>query len=136
MVRGQPLRLKVDPGAPWYVVLNGSTAKRLGLVGTRSAIFAVGPMRVKGKTRSEKVTFGTVVATRPVIWFKGESVSGADGVVNPANVPHDRVTMRFGAPSSVEKIIELQMRFDKERGLYHELSFGGQIILNSLHASG
>jgi hypothetical protein len=129
MVRGQPLRLKVDPGAPWYVVLNGSTAKRLGLVGTRSAIFAVGPMRVKGKTRSEKVTFGTVVATRPVIWFKGESVSGADGVVNPANVPHDRVTMRFGAPSSVEKIIELQMRFDKERGLYHELSFGGQIIL-------
>jgi hypothetical protein len=129
VVRGQPLRLKVDPGAPWYVLLNSSAAKRLGLVGTRSATFAVGPMRVKGKTRSEKVTFGTVVATRPVIWFKGESVSGADGVVNPANVPHDRVTMRFGAPSSVEKIIELQMRFDKERGLYHELSFGGQIIL-------
>jgi hypothetical protein len=129
LVRGQPVRLKVDPGAPWYVLLNGSAAKRLGLVGTRSATFAVGPTRVKGKTRSEKVTFGTVVATRPVIWFKGESVSGADGVVNPANVPHDRVTVRFGAPSSAEKIIELQMRFDKERGLYHELSFGGQIIL-------
>jgi hypothetical protein len=129
LVRGQSVRLKVDPGAPWYVLLNGSAAKRLGLVGTRSATFAVGPMRVKGKTRSEKVTFGTVIATRPVIWFKGESVSGADGVVNPANVPHDRVTMRFAAPSSAEKIIELPMRFDKERGLYHELSFGGQIIL-------
>lgn len=129
LVRGLPVRLKVDPGAPWYVLLNGSAAKRLGLVGTRSATFAVGPMRVKGKTRSEKVTFGTVVATRPVIWFKGESVSGADGVVNPANVPHDRITLRLGAPSSAEKIIELQMRFDKERGLYHELSFGGQIIL-------
>ena len=129
LVRGQSVRLKVDPGAPWYVLLNGSAAKRLGLVGTRSATFAVGPMRIKGKTRSEKVTFGTVVATRPVIWFKGESVSGADGVVNPANVPHDRVTMRFRAPSSAEKLVELQMRFDKERGLYHELSFGGQIIL-------
>ena len=129
LVRGQSVRLKVDPGAPWYVLLNGSAAKRLGLVGTRSATFAVGPMRIKGKTRSEKVTFGTVVATRPVIWFKGESVSGADGVVNPANVPHDRVTMRFRAPSSAEKLVELQMRFDKERGLYYELSFGGQIIL-------
>lgn len=40
LVRGQPLRLKVDPGAPWYVLLNASAAKRLGLVGTRSAIFA------------------------------------------------------------------------------------------------
>jgi hypothetical protein len=129
LVRGQPVRLKVDPGAPWYVLLNGGAAKRLGLVGTRSATFTVGPMRIKGKTRSEKVTFGTVVATRPVIWFKGESVSGADGVVNPANVPRDRVTMRFGASSSAENIIELQMRFDKERGLYHELPFGGQIIL-------
>jgi hypothetical protein len=129
VVRGQPLRLKVDPGAPWYVLLNGSTAKRLGLVGTRGATFAVGPMRVKGKTRSEKLTFGTVQASRPVIWFKGESVKGADGVVNPANVPHDRVTLRFGAPSSAEKIIELPMRFDQERGLYYELSFGGQIIL-------
>ena len=129
VVRGQPLRLKVDPGAPWYVLLNGSAAKRLGLVGTRGATFAVGPMRVKGKTRSEKFTFGTVQASRPVIWFKGESISGADGVVNPANVPHDRVTLRFGVPSSADQIIELPMRFDQERGLYHELSFGGQIIL-------
>jgi len=129
VVRGQMLRLKVDPGAPWYVLLNGSAAKRLGLVGTRGATFAVGPMRVKGKTRSEKITFGTIEASRPVIWFKGESVRGADGVVNPANIPHDRVTLRFGAPSDAERIIELPMRFDQERGLYHELSFGGQIIL-------
>lgn len=129
VVRGQPVRLRVDPGAPWYVLLNASAAKRLGLVGTRGATFAVGPMRLKGKTRSEKITFGTVIASRPVIWFKGEAVKGVDGVVNPANVPHDRVTLRFGTPSSAEKIIELPMRFDQERGLYYELSFGGQIIL-------
>jgi hypothetical protein len=129
LVRGQPVRLKVDPGAPWYVLLNGSAAKRIGLVGTRGATFAVGPMRLKGKTRSEKFTFGTIIASRPVIWFKGESIRGADGIVNPANVPRDRVTMRLGMPSSGEKIIELPMRFDRERGLYHELSFGGQIIL-------
>jgi len=128
-VRGQPLRLKVDPSAPWHVLLNGSAAKRLGLVGTRGATLAVGPVRLKGKTRSEKFTFGTIIARRPVLWFKGEAVSGADGVVNPANVPHNRVTMRLGEPRIAEQVIELPMRFDEERGLYHELSFGGQIIL-------
>jgi hypothetical protein len=128
-VRGQPLRLKVDPGAPWYVLLNGSAAKRLGLVGTRSATLAVGPVRLKGKTRSERFTFGTIIARRPVLWFKGEAVSGVDGVVNPANVPHDRVTLRLAEPRAAEQIIELPMRFDEERGLYHELTFGGQLIL-------
>ncbi len=127
--RGQTLRLKVDPGAPWYVLLNGSTAKKLGLVGTRSATLAVGPVRIKGKTRSEKFTFGTVIARRPVLWFKGEAVSGADGVVNPANLPRGRVTLRLAEPSAAEQTVELPMRFDEERGLYHEFSFGGQLIL-------
>lgn len=127
--RGQTLRLKVDPGAPWYVLLNGDAAKRLGLVGTRSATLAVGPVRLKGKTRSEKLTFGSIVARRPILWFKGEAVRGADGVVNPANVPHDRVTLRLAEPRDADQVIELPMRFDEERGLYHELSFGGQLIL-------
>src|SRR5215213_1440154 len=53
-MRGRAVRLKVDPGAPWFVLLNGSVAKSMRLVGTRSATMAIGPMRVKGKTRSEK----------------------------------------------------------------------------------
>src|SRR3990170_856867 len=96
-LRGRPLRLKVDPGAPWSVLLNGSVAKSLRLVGTRSASMAIGPMTLKGKTRSEKFTFTGTEARRPVMWFKGEVVKGADGVINPAHLPWDLVKMRLKA---------------------------------------
>ena len=128
-MRGRAVRLKVDPGAPWFVLLNGSVAKSMRLVGTRSATMAIGPMRVKGKTRSEKFTFAGTEARRPVMWLKGEVVQGADGVINPAHLPWDLVKMRIKAPRANEQQIELPMRFDKERGLYHEYSFGGQTIL-------
>ena len=128
-VRGQPLRLKVDPGAPWFVLLNGSAAKRLKLVGTRSAKLAVGPMELKGKTRSEKFNLNGTEARRPVMWLKGDGIKGADGVINPAHLPWEFVKMRLKAPRAGEQQIELPMRFDKERGLYYEYSFGGQTIL-------
>lgn len=128
-VRGRPLRLKVDPGAPWFVLLNGSVAKSLRLVGTRPATLAIGPVKLKGKTRTENFTFAGVEARRPVMWFKGEAVQGADGVINPAHLPWDLVKMRIKAPRPNEQQIELPMRFDRERGLYHEYSFGGQLIL-------
>ena len=63
------------------------------------------------------------------MWLKGEVVKGADGVINPAHLPWDLVKMRLKAPRPNEQQIELVMRFDKERGLYHEYSFGGQTIL-------
>lgn len=128
-VRGRPLRLKVDPGAPWFVLLNGSAAKSLKLIGTRSATLAIGPMKLKGKTRSEKFIFAGSEARRPVMWLKGDVVKGADGVINPAHLPWEFVKMRLKAPRPGEQQVELPMRFDKERGLYHEYSFGGQTIL-------
>jgi hypothetical protein len=129
VARGRPLRLKVDPGAPWFVLLNGSVARELRLVGTRSANMAVGPVKLKGQTRSEKLTFGSLTASRPVMWFKGESVRDADGVINPANLPWDRVTLRLRPKAANEQAVELPMEFDRERGLYHRYSFGGQLIL-------
>ncbi len=128
-VRGHPLRLKVDPGAPWFVLLNGSAAKSLKLVGTRSAKLAVGPMELKGKTRSEKFILNGTEARRPVMWLKGDGIKGADGVINPAHLPWEHVKMRLRPPRAGEQQIELPMRFDKERGLYFEYSFGGQTIL-------
>ena len=127
--KGRPLRLKVDPGAPWFVLLNGSVAKSLRLVGTRSATLAIGPIKLKGKTRTQKFTFGGVAATRPVMWFTSEAVRGADGVINPANLPWDRVTMRLGEPRAGEQPVQLPMLFDRERGLYHKYAFAGQSIL-------
>ena len=128
-VRGRPLRLKVDPGAPFFVLLNDKMAKELRLVGTKAATLAVGPLRLKGSTRSEKFTIGGVTRSRPVMWVKGQSIAEADGVINPANLPGDRITLHLRAPAPSEQQIRLPMRFDRQRGLYFEFDYGGQLIL-------
>ena len=128
-VRGQPVRLKVDPGAPFFVLLNDKKAKELKLVGTKAATLAVGPLRLKGSTRSEKFTIGGVTKSRPVMWVKGQSYADVDGVISPANLPGDRVTLRLGTAAPNEQQIRLPMRFDRQRGLYYEFEYGGQLIL-------
>ena len=127
--RGRSLRLKVDPAAPFYVVLNDKIAKELRLVGTKAATLAVGPMRLKAATRNEKLTIGGVTASKPVMWVKGQSLADVDGVINPANLPGDRVTLSLQAAGPNEQVIELPMRFDRQRGLYYEFDYGGQLIL-------
>lgn len=128
-VRGRPLRLKVDPGAPFFVLLNDKVAKELRLVGTKAATLAVGPLRLKGSTRSEKLTISGVTKSRPVMWVKGQSVGDADGIINPANLPGGRITLSLRAPGPGEQQIRLPMRFDRQRGLYYEFDYGGQLIL-------
>jgi hypothetical protein len=128
-VRGRPLRLKVDPGAPFFVLLNDKVARELRLVGTKAATLAVGPLRLKGSTRSEKFTIGGVTTSRPVMWVKGQSVGNADGIINPANLPGGRITLSLRAPGPGEQQIRLPMRFDRQRGLYYEFNYGGQLIL-------
>ena len=127
--RGRPLRLKVDPGAPFFIVLNDKVAKELRLVGTKAATLAVGPMRLKATTRNEKMTIGGVTATKPVMWVKGQSLRDVDGIINPANLPGDRITLQIQAPQPNEQVIELPMKFDRQRGLYYEMEYGGQLIL-------
>ena len=127
--RGRPLRLKVDPGAPFFILINDKIAKELRFVGTKSATLAVGPMRLKGSTRNEKFTIAGVSGSKPVMWVKGQSIPDADGVINPANLPNDRVTLQLQPAKPGEQVIELPMRFDRQRGLYHEFDYGGQLIL-------
>ena len=127
--RGRPLRLKVDPGAPFFIVLNDKVAKELRLVGTKAATLAVGPMRLKATTRNEKMTIGGVTATKPVMWVKGQSLRDVDGIINPANLPGDRITLQIQPAQPNEQVIELPMKFDRQRGLYYEMEYGGQLIL-------
>ena len=127
--RGRPLKLRVDPGAPYFVLLNDRVAKELQLVSTKSATLAVGPMRLKANTRNEKLTINGVTAAKPVMWVKGESIPEADGIINPANMPGNAVTLNIREAQAGEQTIQLPMRFDRERGLYYEFDYGGQLIL-------
>jgi hypothetical protein len=126
--RGRLLRLRVDPGAPFYVLLNDKIARDLRLVSTKAATLAVGPTRLKASTRNEKLTIGGVTAAKPVMWVKGEAILDADGIINPANLGND-VTLQLREATGAEQVIQLPMRFDRQRGLYYEFDYGGQLIL-------
>ena len=128
-VRGRPLRLRVDPGAPFYVLLNDKIARDLRLVSTKAATLAVGPTRLKASTRNEKLTIGGVTAAKPVMWVKGEAIAEADGIINPANLPGNQVTLQLREATGTEQVIQLPVRFDRQRGLYYEFDYGGQLIL-------
>ncbi|GAA4743054.1 hypothetical protein GCM10023264_05250 [Sphingomonas daechungensis] len=127
--RGRLLRLKVDPGAPYFVLLNDKVAKELRLVSTKSATLAVGPLRLKANTRNEKLTIRGETSAKPVMWVKGEAIPDADGVINPANLPGNGVTLKLREAAADEQVIQLPMRFDRQRGLYYEFDYGGQLIL-------
>ena len=128
-VGGRTLRLKLDPGAPAYVLLNRSAAKALQLSGGVPATFTVGPVTLVGRTRPETLVLGTEQVTRPLLWFDHEMVDGADGVINPAHLPFRRVVMQLRPARAGEQPIILSTQFDPERGLYHELPFGPELLL-------
>ena len=128
-VNGQMLRLKVDLGAPSNIMLNKSKAEALGLSGPEGPVMTVGPVRLTARSRVTTVT----IANRPlrlrVMWFNDDLVEGADGAINPAQLPYDAVVFQLRPASGGEVPIRFRALFDRERGLHHQFSFAGELLL-------
>ena len=128
-VNHQVVRLRVDPETPGYLILNGAAAFRLRLFPTSAdAATIIGPVRVHGATRSARVQVGGVTSTRQVVWTEREAAAGADGIISPADLPFDRVTLRFHDPEPGEQVFNLPMRFDPALGLYHSMRVGDGLV--------
>ena len=128
-VGDQMLRLKLDPGAPGFVLLNGKAAKALGLGSGVRTTFTVGPVTLVGQTSLETLHFGSQQVSWSVLWFGHDLVDGADGVINPAHVPYDRVVMQLRPVQPGETVTVLKTEFDQERGLVHRMAFGSEVLL-------
>jgi hypothetical protein len=128
-IRGETLRLRVDPGAPAYVLLNGSVAHRLGLKRSAGTTFIVGPVSLDGDTSFEQLAFGGERVTRPVMWFNADLVTGADGEINPAHLPWSKVRIRLHPPQGGERLIVIPTEFDRERGLFYPFEYSGETLL-------
>lgn len=123
------VRLKVDPETPGYLILNGDAAFRLRLFPTSlDAAAIIGPVRVDGATRAARVQIGGVTSTRRVVWTEREAVSGADGIISPADLPFDSVMLRFHAATPGETIHDLPMRFEPTLGLFHSVPVGDGVV--------
>jgi hypothetical protein len=128
-INGQRVRLRVDPESPGYLILNGDAAWRTRLYPTLVPASAIiGPVRVPGASRVAKVSVGGVTSARRIVWTERKAVEGADGIISPAHLPFERVTMQFREPNAGETEAEVPMRFHPSIGLYRPIPFDGSVI--------
>lgn len=125
VINGQPVRLRVEPETSGYIVLNPDAAARIGLrpsmIRTQTRI---GPVRLGGFSKVANVSIGGVAGNRRLVWIDRPVVSGADGVIGPADMPYDRVTFSIQPPRPSEIAVELAMEFPRNFGLYVPVRLG------------
>jgi hypothetical protein len=124
-INGQPVRLRVDPETSGYIILNPETVARIGLrrsmLGSRTRI---GPVRLTGSSKVAEVAIGGVTGDRRVVWIDRPAIEGADGLIGPADMPHDHVTFAIAAPRAGETTIVLPLAFERSFGLYFPVTLG------------
>jgi hypothetical protein len=132
---GQPLTLRIDPAATTQISLNGSAARRLGLTNAGRLVDGepaqTGTLFIDvGKVRLREVTTNgvLVIADRPLAMTLAsgdrDHVTGADGLINPALLPHDEVRLVRRAATPADRSHVLPARFDRNRGLISETPVG------------
>jgi hypothetical protein len=132
-VNGRTLRLKVDAGTPGYVVLNPQAAQAAGLKGSLLPVTAkIGPVKLEGKTRATGVVISGLRMRKRVVWLDRNIVEGADGVISPRELPHDRVEFRFGPERPGEVASEIPTAFRMDRGVHHLYEVAGRKVEISL----
>ena len=134
-IDGQPLRLRVDPGTAQHVEINASAARRLGLaeperlVGGKPVALGrsrtdVGKVPVRQVTSQELVGYEGRQLPCVLAWSERDPVAGADGLINPGLLPHDKVRFVRRARTASDAVTLIPMRWDESRGLLGTLTVG------------
>lgn len=128
-INGHAVRLRVDPAASGYIILNPETVARIGLRPSmlRSAT-RIGPVRLTGSSKVAEVAIGGVTGDRRLVWIDRPVLEGADGLIGPADMPYDRVIFTLGAPRGGEATAVLPMEFARGAGLSFPLRLGEDVV--------
>lgn len=132
-VNGHPLRLKVDPGSSGYLILNPAAARAAGLKGSLiGSQTSIGPVVLDGKSNRVRLTVDGSTTRQRVVWVDRDVTTGADGIISPAALPFDNVTLELSAGSARSATFVLPMRYDHGLGLFFPYSAGGDTIIARL----
>lgn len=142
LIKGRPARLRVDFGASGYVILNRSSARRLGfrqdsqllknLFGLGGGGFLttqVGPVSVDGTWAEAALKIAGRRVQARVAWFPREQRFDSDGVISPALLPYGTVRLSRGdAGQASMRATSLPARFDAWHGLYTPSRLGPRTL--------
>ena len=127
-IDGQPLRLRVDPGADRHVEINASAAQRLGLANPARLVGGkpvdlghsttqVGKVRTVEDSSGELLGYQGRIIPMTLAWPKADLFAGADGIINPRYLPHESIRIVRRAATAADATTILPMRWSSERGL-------------------
>lgn len=119
-VNGRTLRLRVDPAAPGYVLLNPAAVGRLGLRGSMiGSVTHIGPVTLKGGSNSVKMRIGAVATRSRAVWIDREVAPGVDGTISPELLPYDNVVFALAPSRPGEAESRIAMDYAPGSGLVH-----------------
>lgn len=130
IIYGHRMKLRVDFDHSNYVDLNPASAARAGLRVT--AAYPAPQVRTQLNFGARKVDAN--------VRFDRDVIDGdADGVIGPANLPENRVTLRLRAAAAGERMIELPVNYgqwqydgghfpERSRGLYNGIRVRNEIM--------
>lgn len=128
-INGQAVRLRVDPEASGYVILNPDAVARIGL---RPSLLRsrtqIGPVRLTGSSKVAEVSIGGVTGNRRLVWIDRPAVEGADGLIGPADMHYERVTFAIGPVRAGEAAYDLPLEFERSFGLHFPLTIGEHVF--------
>lgn len=128
-INGHPLNLRVDPGNAGYIILNPAAARKAGLNGSLiGSTVSVGPVRLAGKTNRVSFKVGVSETKQRVVWNYRDVIDHADGVISPAILPFDSVTLHLRKQTEKQSTLVLPVRYDHGRGLFFPLELAGKTI--------
>lgn len=130
VVNGHQIRLRVDPEAPAFVVVNPAAARRIGLRPSflGGAYALVGPVRLDGDTRVATLSHEGRRVRQRFAWLRRDAVEGADGLISPAALPYERVIFELGPEQPGEASSAYPMTYTREYGLLFAHRIGDQAI--------
>ncbi|HZG10090.1 MAG TPA: hypothetical protein VEZ70_14025 [Allosphingosinicella sp.] len=129
VINGVPLRLKLEFALLPDITLNPDAAERAGLGRGDSAwTLQIGPVKLPGRRATLPVTLAGLPTQTMVRWLERPVTDGADGLISPAALPFDSVTLERGPGSPSDREIALEARVHDTHGLFVPVDIGGRRV--------
>lgn len=130
IVNGHVVRLRVDPEAPDYVVVNPAVARRTRLRPTLlGGVYAlVGPVSIDGNSKEAALSHQGRSIRKRFAWLDRDVVEDADGLISPAALPYERVVFELRPERAAEVTSSFAMTYSDEYGLLFPMRIGAQSV--------
>ena len=126
-INGVPLRLELDHEQG--IALNAAAAARAGLGrGDGKWTLMIGRVKLRGRSAETAVEIAGSSVRTTAHWLDRDAAADADGVISPALLPFDRVTLQRRIPNLGEREITFTTKFNNSHGIHMPLTFGKRRI--------